>query len=386
MNKFEVKVDDRVINNIIKNVKEYEWKNIIDENSWSLGVNKKELKKLCDYWITEYNWKKQEDKINTHDHFKTQIEDLNIHFIYKKGKNKNSIPLLLSHGWPGSFIEFNNIIDSLTNPNIKGLKEEISFDLIIPSIPGFAFSDPPPKPFGPRKIAYYYNYLMTKVLKYKSYIAQGGDWGGAISTWLGYDYSEYCKAIHLNIMIMRDKNGPQTEEEKLWQEQFKKEQVLEEGYRSLQATKPQTLAFAMNNNPVGIAAWIFEKFYGWSDLKNKNIFEIYSKDDLLTNIMIYLVTNSFNTASWIYFGRREEGGRIMNVDDKVITPTACALYPKEFLSWPPRSYVERMYNILQWSEMPSGGHFAAMEEPKLMQNDIINFGKKIYGLLKFNED
>ena len=177
-------------------------------------------------------------------------------------------------------------------------------------------------------------------------------------------------------MIMRDKNGPQTEEEKLWHEQFKKEQVLEEGYRSLQATKPQTLAFAMNNNPVGIAAWIFEKFYGWSDLKNKNIFDIYSKDDLLTNIMIYLVTNSFNTASWIYFGRREEGGRIMNIDDKVITPTACALYPKEFLSWPPRSYVERMYNILQWSEMPSGGHFAAMEEPKLMQNDIRNFGKK----------
>ena len=223
----------------------------------------------------------------------------------------------------------------------------------------------------------YYNDLMTKVLNYKSYMAQGGDWGGAISSWLGYDHEKFCKAIHLNIMIMRNKIGPQTEEEKLWQKEFKKEQILEEGYRSLQATKPQTLAFAMNENPVGVAAWIFEKFHGWSDLKNKTIFDIYSKDNLLTNIMIYLVTNSFNTASWIYFGRREEGGRAMNIAGKVITPTGCAVFPKEFLSWPPKSYVERLYNVLHWSEMPSGGHFAAMEEPNLLLNDILSFTKKI---------
>ena len=152
---------------------------------------------------------------------------------------------------------------------------------------------------------------------------------------------------------------------------------MEEGYRSLQATKPQTLAFAMNENPVGVAAWIFEKFHGWSDLKNKTIFDIYSKDNLLTNIMIYLVTNSFNTASWIYFGRREEGGRAMNIAGKVNTPTGCAVFPKEFLSWPPKSYVERLYNVLHWSEMPSGGHFAAMEEPNLLLYDILSFAKKI---------
>ena len=222
---------------------------------------------------------------------------------------------------------------------------------------------------------------MIKVLNYKSYMAQGGDWGGAISSWLGYDHKDFCKAIHLNIMIMRERNGPQSEEEREWQNKFKKEQVMEEGYRSLQATKPQTLAFAMNENPVGVAAWILEKFHSWSDLKNKTVLDIYSKEDLITNIMIYIVTNTFNTASWIYYGRREEGGRVMNIKDKITTPTACALFPAEFLSWPPKSYVDRMYNVLQWTEHPSGGHFAAMEEPTFLLNDIRSFGYKVKSML-----
>ncbi len=377
MKNFQIKIENKNVDNIIKKVTTFDWSKIPDIKNWSLGVNKQEFKSICDYWATNYNWEEAEKKINQFNHYKAKVNDLNIHFIYKKGKNKNSIPLLISHGWPGSFLEFYEIIDPLTDPKSFGLDNEISFDLIIPSIPGFAFSDKPPAPFGPRKIASYYNDLMTKVLNYKSYMAQGGDWGGAISSWLGYDHEKFCKAIHLNIMIMRNKIGPQTEEEKLWQKEFKKEQILEEGYRSLQATKPQTLAFAMNENPVGVAAWFFEKFHGWSDLKNKTIFDIYSKDNLLTNVMIYLVTNSFNTASWIYFGRREEGGRAMNIAGKVNTPTGCAVFPKEFLSWPPKSYVERLYNVLHWSEMPSGGHFAAMEEPNLLLNDILSFTKKI---------
>ncbi len=377
MKNFKIKIKNKTVTKILKKVSKYDWSKIPDINNWSLGVNKIELRKICDYWIADYNWKKEEKKLNKLKHYKEKVDDINIHFVYKKGKNKKSIPLLISHGWPGSFIEFNNIIGPLTDPKKYGLDDKISFDIIAPSIPGFAFSDAPSKPIGPRKISFYYNKLMTETLKYKSYIAQGGDWGGAISSWLGYDYSNFCKAIHLNIMIMRDKDGPQSEEESLWQNEFKKEQILEQGYRSLQATKPQTLAFAMNDNPVGIAAWILEKFHGWSDLKNKSVLELYSKDDLLTNIMIYLVTDSFNTASWIYFGRREEGGRTMNIKDKVNTATGCALFPAELLSWPPKSYVERLYNIIQWTEMKSGGHFAAMEEPILLVNDIRDFGCKI---------
>ena len=376
MKNIKIKIKKKNIVKILKKVSTFDWDKVPDINNWSLGVDKKEFRKICDYWISKYNWKNEEKKLNKFNHYIAKVNDLNIHFIYKKGENKNSLPLLISHGWPGSFLEFGKIIGPLTNPIKYGLDSKVSFDLIIPSIPGFAFSDAPPMPLGPRKIAAYYNDLMINVLRYKSYMAQGGDWGGAISTWLGFDHSKFCKAIHLNIMIMRDKNGPQTEKEKKWQNEFKRDQILEEGYRSIQATKPQTLAFSMNDNPIGVAAWIFEKFHGWSDLKNKSIYDIYSKDELLTNIMIYLVTNSFNTATWIYYGRREEGGRVMNIEGKINTPTACAIFPKEFLSWPPKTYVKRLYNILQWSNMPSGGHFAAMEEPDLLVKDIFNFGKK----------
>ena len=381
MKKFKINIDDKIIKDTRDSILKFNWGNLPNINNWDLGVNKFILKDLCDYWISNYDWKLAESELNNFNHYTEVVDDLKIHFVYEKGMSQNSIPLLVSHGWPGSFLEFKKILEPLTNPKKYGLDEDVCFDLVMPSIPGFAFSDAPKRPLGPRKIANYYNKLMIKVLNYKSYMAQGGDWGGAISSWLGYDHKDFCKAIHLNIMIMRDRNCPQSEEEREWQNKFKKEQVMEEGYRSLQATKPQTLAFAMNENPVGIAAWILEKFHNWSDLKNKTVLDIYSKEDLITNIMIYIVTNTFNTASWIYYGRREEGGRVMNIKDKITTPTACALFPAEFLSWPPKSYVDRMYNVLQWTEHPSGGHFAAMEEPTFLLNDIRSFAYKVKSML-----
>ena len=177
---------------------------------------------------------------------------------------------------------------------------------------------------------------------------------------------------------MRDKNGVQNNNETKWKKNFIKEQIMEEGYRAIQSTRPNTLAYAMIDNPVGVAAWIIEKFYSWSHLKDKNIFSVYTKDEIITSIMMYLATNTFLSSSWIYYGRRIEGGRILNYNNnKVNVPTACALFPKEFLSWPPKSYVERIYNVVQWSKFTEGGHFAAMEKPDLFVNDIRNFIKKI---------
>ena len=378
MNKFDINYSDKIINDIKEKISNFNWENLPDFSNWDLGVNKEVLKDICNHWITNYSWKKEEKKLNSFNHYSAEVDDLNIHFVYEKGKSPNAIPLLISHGWPGSFLEFNKIIGPLTNPKQYGLDDSICFDLVIPSIPGFIFSSAPNHPYGPRKIASYYDKLMTDVLNYKNYYAQGGDWGGAISTWLGYDHFKNCKGIHLNIMIVRDKGGPQNEEEKYWQKRFKQEQILEEGYRTMQATKPQTLACAMIDNPVGVAAWILEKFYGWSDLREKSLKEVYGYDDLITNIMLYIVTNSFNTASWIYYGRREEGGRIMNFDGgKVNVPTACALFPKELLSWPPKSYVDRLFNVVQWNEFKSGGHFAALEEPDLLVQDIRSFFQSI---------
>ena len=374
MNKFEINIKSKIIEEIIDKVASFNWNKLPDNNDWSLGANKKVMQEVCQYWISDYDWQKEEKKINEFNHYKVDIDDLNIHFLYEKGISDNAIPLIISHGWPGSFIEFKKIIGPLTNPKKYGFDDSICFDVIVPSIPGFAFSSAPIAPYGPRKISNYYNKLMTEVLDYKYYFAQGGDWGGAISSWLGFDHSLYCKGIHINIMIMRDKNGVQSDEEKIWLTNFKKEQVLEEGYRSLQATKPQTLAYSMLDNPVGVAAWILEKFYGWSDIKKNSLLDTYNINDLITNVMLYLVTNSFNTSTWIYYGRREEGGRIMNADGKrVEVPTACALFPRELLSWPPRSYVDRLYNVVQWNEFSKGGHFAAMEEPELLIKDIIDY-------------
>ena len=177
---------------------------------------------------------------------------------------------------------------------------------------------------------------------------------------------------------MRHPDGPLTKEEKEWQNKFDKDQIMQDGYRTQQATKPQTLSYSMMDSPVGVAAWILEKMYFWSDLKNNNIESVYSKDILLANIMIYVLTKTFNTASWIYYGRREEGGRLFPRDFKKIDiPTGIAIFPAEMSTWPPKTYVERIFNIKQWTEMKSGGHFAALEQPELLVNDILKFAKKI---------
>ena len=173
---------------------------------------------------------------------------------------------------------------------------------------------------------------------------------------------------------MRHPDGPQSDEEKKWQSRFDKDQIMQDGYRTQQATKPQTLSYGMMDSPVGIAAWILEKMHAWSDLKNNNIESVYSKDKLLANIMVYVLTKTFDTATWIYYGRREEGGRLFPSNFKKIEiPTAAAIFPAEMSEWPPRSYVERIFNIKQWTEMPAGGHFAALEKPDLLVNDIKKF-------------
>ena len=223
-----------------------------------------------------------------------------------------------------------------------------------------------------------FNSLMTDVLGYDSYLAQGGDWGGAISSWLGFDHAPACQAIHINILTMRTPDAPQTAEEIAWAERFEREQEMENGYRVLQATRPQSLSYAMMDSPVGIAAWLVEKFNSWSDTEGDDIESAHTKDELLTNIMVYIVTRTFNSASWIYYGRREEGGRVLSPEGKrVEVPTACALFPAELLAWPPRSYVERLYNVQRWTVMPRGGHFAATEEPDLMLADIRAFARTL---------
>ena len=375
---FEIKISKETLKDIYTKVDKYPWHEMPDDGGWNYGTNFDYMKEISKYWIDKFDWRKTEEKINKFQNFKSSIDGIDIHFIHEKGSGINPKPLLLSHGWPGSIVEFLHIIDQLANPEKFGGKEEDAFNVVVPSLPGFGFSGRSSRPIGPRKMASIFNSLMTDILGYKTYLAQGGDFGGTIATWFAYDFPKSCAAIHINILIVRHQDGPQTKEEKDWERKFEKDQLMQDGYRTQQATKPQTLSYAMMDSPVGVAAWIIEKMRSWSDIKNNDIESVYSKDTLLSNIMVYLVTKTFNTASWIYYGRREEGGRFLPKEDLPLkVPTAVALFPKEYLEWAPRSYVERIYNIQRWTEMPKGGHFAALEQPDLLVKDIVEFSKKI---------
>ena len=375
---FQVDVPVETLELIRSQVASYAWHEMPDDGGWAYGTNLEYMKELCAYWLDEFDWRAQEAAINRFPHFIAPVDGIDLHFIHEKGSGPAPLPLIISHGWPGSIVEFLEIIEPLAHPERFGGSSEDAFDVIAPSLPGFGFSGRPPRPIGPRKIARLFATLMTDVLEYNSYLAQGGDWGGAISSWLGFEHAPACRAIHINIFTMRPPNGPQGREEEGWATQFKRDQLMEDGYRTQQATKPQTLSYAMMDSPVGVAAWIIEKFNSWSDTVGDNIESVYTKDELLTNIMVYLVTRTFNTASWIYYGRREEGGRVLSPDgQRVEVPTAAALFPAELLSWPPRSYAERVYNITRWTEMPRGGHFAALEQPTLLIDDIRAFARTL---------
>ncbi|MFT5225425.1 MAG: pimeloyl-ACP methyl ester carboxylesterase [Polaribacter sp.] len=374
---FQVAVSDDQLRKIKQRVADYPWHEMPDDGGWDYGANLDYMKTFCDYWVNSYDWRQHEARINHFSHFKVVVDGIDLHYIHEKGSGSSPQPLIISHGWPGSIVEFLDIIEPLAHPERFGGDAEDGFDVIAPSLPGFGFSGRPARPIGPRKMASVFNHLMTDVLGYDHYIAQGGDWGGAISSWLGLEHAACC-GIHINILTMRHPHGPQGAEEQAWADKFDQDQIMEDGYRTQQATRPQTLSYAMMDSPVGVAAWLIEKFNSWSDTVDNDIDSVHSKDLMLTNIMVYLTTGTFNTASWIYYGRREEGGRFMSLEDRrVEVPTALALFPAEMLAWPPRSYVERLYNVKQWTEMAHGGHFAAMEQPTLLIDDIQKFARKL---------
>ena len=375
---FRIRIADEVLERIRAKVAAYTWHEMPDDGGWAYGTNLDYMKEFCAYWLEEFDWRAQEAKLNRFAHFKVPVGGIDIHFVHERGSGPAPLPLIVTHGWPGSVVEFLDIIEPLAHPERFGGRAEDAFDVIAPSLPGFGFSGRPTRPIGPRAMAGILNTLMTGVLGYNGYIAQGGDWGGAVSSWLGLDYAPACRAIHINIMTMRHRDPPRGPEEEAWALRFDREQEVENGYRTQQATRPQTLSYAMMDSPVGVAAWIVEKFRSWSDIEAGDIESAHDKDTLLANIMVYLVTGTFNTASWIYYGRREEGGRVLSPEGRrVEVPTAAALFPAELLSWPPRSYVERVYNVARWTEMPRGGHFAALEQPDLLVDDIRAFARTL---------
>lgn len=327
-----------------------------DDSDWRYGTDARWLGELLDYWRDSYDWRAAEADLNRWPQFRARVDGLDIHFIHVKGTSEGRLPLLLTHGWPGSVLEFDRAIAPLVAQG---------FDLVIPSLPGFGFSGRPAGPVGPRKVAAIWRKLMTEVLGYKRFGAQGGDWGSAVTTALGADHADVVAAIHLNLFMGPPDTGADSAGTIAWRKALQAVQARESAYMMEQATKPQTIGLALADSPLGFAAWVCEKFHGWGDT-NGAIESRFRKDQLLTNIMIYLVNDAVQSSIWMYRSIYTEP----RIAGRVAVPTGLALYPAEFMPYPPREAAERAYEVVRWTQMPSGGHFAAMEEPEAFAAEV----------------
>ena len=357
---FEIHVDDAVLQDLRARLAATRFPDQIEGTEWEYGMPVEYVRELVDYWRDGYDWRAQEALLNEFDHFRTTIDGQSIHFIHARSARDDAFPVLLIHGWPGSVVEFLDVIPRLSD----------EFHLIVPSLPGYGFSGPTRATgWDPTRIARALMELMPR-LGYNRYGSQGGDWGAQVTTMIGALDPEHCAGIHLNMpLAVPPKEAVElTEEEQAdlaYLAHFRKEEAA---YSLEQGTKPQTLGVGLNDSPAGVLAWIVEKFRAWSDCDGDPE-KAFTKDQLLTNVMVYWVTETITSSTRLYWERQHSGER---QPPFVSVPTGVARYPKEILKFP-RAWVERRYNVTHWAALPRGGHFAAMEQPELFADDVRAF-------------
>jgi len=372
---FTINIPDERLIAIKAKVEAYDWSQLPDAGGWRSGVGIKDLKRLVAYWRDSYDWREVERRLNQLPNFTTDVEGERIHFVHFRGDGSKP-PVLLLHGWPGSFLEFERLLGPLA---------EDGHDVVAPSLPGFAFSKPITGVIGPRRAAGLMHGLMVQLFGQSRYIVQGGDWGSSIASWMAYNEPDALLGFHINMVnILAEDATPTTPEEKAF---ISRRAVIfdwELGYNLEQETRPQTLGVAMADSPVGAAGWILEKFGKWADLPttadgSPDIWSKFSEEQLLTNIMLYVAPSSVVTAIWIYHGKRLEGSQTFPAGTRLRVPAGVAAFPDPVFLPPPRSFAEKTYNIVHWSEMSSGGHFAALEQPDLMLADLRAFVSTVAG-------
>jgi epoxide hydrolase len=375
---FQIHVPRATIDRILNRVRETHLPDRLDAPDWRYGVNWDYMKSLVDYWKNQFDWQRTEAILNRHSQFLTRIDDFDVHFYFAKSRHRNSQPLILTHGWPGSVFEFLEVIDPLSDPTRFGGSADDAFDVVVPSIPGFGFSSKPQSPIGPPTVARIWHKLMTEVLGYSKFGAQGGDWGSAITLALASEFPGSLTGIHLNAAPISDppKESALTHGERVWREAAAAYTAQEFDYFNEQQHKPGTVAFALYDNPVGTAAWMVEKFKVWSD-SGDDLEHAFTKDQLLSNVMIYLVTDTTATSIWFYRGNADDSSGVTSTR-KLMVPMGFASFPGEMVLFnPPRIALERDYNLVHYSKMPKGGHFACLEQPQLFVEDVRKFFRKL---------
>ncbi len=374
---FTITVPEEVLTDLHERLTKVRWAQDFANPNWEYGTNGDYLKELVEYWRDAYDWRKHEQEMNSFAHYKTTIDGIPIHFIHEPGKGPNPTPLILSHGWPWTFWDFHKVIRPLTDPASFGGDPADAFDVIVPSLPGYGFSTPlTTSGINYWRTADLWVKLMQDVLGYDKFAAQGGDWGAIITAQLGHKHADKLIGTHVNLMAplsifvgsMPEESEYGPGEEGLY-ERNNHFFTAESGYSALQTTKPQTLAFALNDSPVGLCSWILEKRRTWSDCDG-DVEKRFSKDDLLTTMMIYWITQSFGTSARYYYEATHNPWQPSHDRTPVVeSPMGVAVFQKEVIIMP-RKWAEGYYNLKRWTPMPSGGHFAAMEEPQLLVDDV----------------
>jgi pimeloyl-ACP methyl ester carboxylesterase len=372
---FEVRVEDGVLEDLRDRLARTRLPDQIDGTGWEYGMPAAYLSDLVEYWRGSYDWRAQEARLNQLAHFRTTIDGQSVHFVHARSPYADALPLLITHGWPGSVVEFLDVLPLLTAPEAHGGGAGDAFHVVAPSLPGYGFSEPPrTRGWDVVRVARAFIELMGR-LGYRRYVAQGGDWGAQVTTRIGGLDPDHCAAIHLNMAIATAPKDPaplseQDQADLAAMQEFVREEA---GYANEQGTKPQTLGAALNDSPAGLLAWIVEKFRTWSDCGGDPL-NCFTRDQLITNVMLYWVTQTAASSARLYWetmhGGSWSGAPYVNV------PTGVARYPKEPLRWP-RAWVERQYNVTHWAVMPRGGHFAAMEQPALFAEDLRTFFRTV---------
>ncbi len=375
---FRLHVDDAVLNDLKTRLTQTRWPNEPKAAPWRYGTDLAYMRGVIEYWRNVYDWRRAEAELNTRSHYKALIGGKRVHFIMERGSGPNPMPLLLTHGWPGSIVEFLDLIDPLAHPERHGGHVEDAFTVIAPSLPGYGFSDPPDAPITPRDIGHIWHTLMTDVIGAERYCAQGGDWGAVVNSWLALDHPEAMTALHLNMIGLRPFFGkstpPPTAEEQAYLKAAQARREPETAYQQIQGTKPQTLAYGLTDSPVGLAAWILEKFHGWT-IPGQKAPPPFPLDRLLTNVMLYWL-GGINPANWLYCSLVDGTAAALQEGERVGVPTGVCLFPNDLLMPAPRSWVERTYNVTHYRIAPQGGHFPAMENGPLLVDDMRAFFRK----------
>ena len=371
---FRIQVADEILDDLRRRLALTRFSDQIDGAGWDYGTDAAYLRELCRYWEQDYDWRAEERALNRFSQYTTEIDGQRIHFIHQRSADDGALPLLVTHGWPGSVAEFSKIIEPLTAPGPD------AFHVVAPSLPGYAFSGPTrERGWDTRRVAEAFAVLMAD-LGYRRYGAQGGDWGSMVSSQVALVDPAHVVGIHLNLVIAGPPEGEDfstlTEAEQLGLRDVARYQQVDSGYAKIQGTKPQTLGYGLNDSPAGLLAWIVEKFRTWSDCGG-DVERSFTRDELLTNVMLYWVTATAHSSARLYY-ETQKSGRFGAPGERIEIPTGCAIFPKE-IARPPRRWAERHYNVVHWSEQPQGGHFAALEEPELLVGDVREFFRPLRG-------